>query len=89
LKTRPTLRFSSRNTTDPRICISGLRGGGDQHLGRRLPLPKFLLGVGKLQDVIGGVLWRHKLAPARQVDWIIEGTTRRGMVSRHPPCAAQ
>jgi hypothetical protein len=47
-------------------------GGHDQCLRGGLPFLKFLHGLGKLQDVIGGVLQPDQLSTAGQVARIVE-----------------
>jgi hypothetical protein len=52
--------------------------GHDQRLDRGLPRFKILFGLRKLHDVVGGIAQSHQLAPTRQQDRIIEGTSPGG-----------
>jgi|SRR5882724_130016 len=50
----------------------------EQSFYRGLPFLEQLLGLGKLHDVVGGIAQSHDLAPTRQQDRIIEGTSPGG-----------
>jgi hypothetical protein len=44
-------------------------GDQQQRLRRSLPLPRLVLGLRKLRDVVAGILERDKRAAAGQRDW--------------------